>query len=241
VAVDDGPTIVRFPTGSVPADIPALRRVGGVDVLAEEGGTAPAGAGTPDGAGSPNGNGAGHPNSAGLVVDGPTVNGATGNGPTGNGATGNGATGNGARRDVLLVAVGAFAGLGLGVATRLAAQGFGVTVVDPRWVRPTPPALVDMARGYRLVVSVEDGVRTGGVGDALGQAMRDGGVDTPLRDFGVERDWHPHGSRPQILAGLGLTAADVAREVVAELSRAGEAVARPRPADPARGAALTGG
>jgi 1-deoxy-D-xylulose-5-phosphate synthase len=35
VAVDDGPTVLRYPKGSVVADIPALRRVGGVDVLRE--------------------------------------------------------------------------------------------------------------------------------------------------------------------------------------------------------------
>src|SRR3954465_4216051 len=37
VAVEDGPTVVRFPTGSVAADLPALRRVGPVDVLHEAG------------------------------------------------------------------------------------------------------------------------------------------------------------------------------------------------------------
>src|SRR5436190_1068100 len=35
VAVDDGPTIVRFPTGAVPPDLPALHRRGPVDVLAQ--------------------------------------------------------------------------------------------------------------------------------------------------------------------------------------------------------------
>jgi 1-deoxy-D-xylulose-5-phosphate synthase len=189
VAVDDGPTIVRFPTGSVPADIPALRRIGTVDVLAEVG---PAAAGTANGVGRP-----------------------------------------GVGRDVLLVAVGAFAGLALDVAERIGAQGYGVTVVDPRWVRPVPADLVELSRGYRLVVSLEDGVRTGGVGDALAQAMRDAGVTTPVRDLGVERGWHPHGSRAQILNDLGLTAPDVAREVVSELTRDGEELTVPAH-DPAR-------
>jgi 1-deoxy-D-xylulose-5-phosphate synthase len=94
-----------------------------------------------------------------------------------------------------------------------------VTVVDPRWVRPIPAELVRLAAGYRLVVSVEDGIRTGGVGDALGQAMRDAGVSTPLVDLGVTPGWHPHGNRAEILADLGLTAQDVARVTVEAASR----------------------
>ena len=77
-----------------------------------------------------------------------------------------------------------------------------------------------MAREHRLVVTVEDGVRTGGVGDALAKAMRDGGVRTPLRDLGVALDWHPHGTRAEILADLGLTAADIAQNVLAALADA---------------------
>ncbi|MGC5050817.1 1-deoxy-D-xylulose-5-phosphate synthase [Micromonospora sp. DT48] len=160
VAVDDGPTVLRYPTGAVAADLPAVRRVGPVDVLAES-----------------------------------------------------------ARTDVLLVAVGAFGQLGMEVAARVAEQGYGVTVVDPRWVRPIPPELVELAKGHRLVVTVEDGVRVGGVGDGLAQAMRDADVQVPLRDLGVPADWHPHGSRGQILADLGLTAQDVARDITGWISR----------------------
>ncbi|GLY21331.1 1-deoxy-D-xylulose-5-phosphate synthase [Micromonospora sp. NBRC 101691] len=177
VAVDDGPTIVRFPTGAVAADLPAVRRVGPVDVLAES-----------------------------------------------------------ARTDVLLVAVGSFGQLGMEVASRVAEQGYGVTVVDPRWVRPVPAELVELAAAHRLVVTVEDGVRTGGVGSALAQAMRDADVRVPLRDLGVPADWHPHGTRAQILADLGLTAQDVARDVTGWISGLDEEVSEPvrLPADDAR-------
>jgi 1-deoxy-D-xylulose-5-phosphate synthase len=168
VAVDDGPTIVRFPTGSVPADLPAVDTVGGVDVLARD----------PGGAG-----------------------------------------------DVLIVAVGAMAHVAVDAAARLAGQGYAATVVDPRWVRPVPVELVGLAAAHRLVVTVEDGVRAGGVGDAVAKTLRDAGVDVPLRDVGVEVGWHPHGTRPEILADLGLTAQDVARDVtgwLAELTAVAE-------------------
>lgn len=179
IAIDDGPTVVRFPTGSVAADLPARRRIGPVDVLAES-----------------------------------------------------------SRRDVLLVAVGAFGQLGVEVAARVAEQGYGVTVIDPRWVRPVPGEVVTLAAGHRLVVTVEDGVRTGGVGDAVAKELRDADVRVPLRDLGVPAGWHPHGSRPQILADLRLTAQDVARDVTGWVSRLDEPVSRvpvvPNGARPAR-------
>jgi 1-deoxy-D-xylulose-5-phosphate synthase len=179
VAIADGPTVVRFPTGAVPADLPALRRIGGVDVLTEP--------------------------------------------PTGSLAALDRSDAMPPRKDVLLVTVGPFAHLGLDAAARMAEQGYGVTVVDPRWVRPVPIELVALAREHRLVVTVEDGVRAGGVGDALAKALRDADVPVPLRDLGVAVDWHPHGSRAELLSDLGLTAQDVAREItgwVTELAAA---------------------
>ena len=126
-------------------------------------------------------------------------------------------------RDVLLVAVGAFGQLGTEVAARVAEQGYGVTVVDPRWVRPVPAELVALARQHRLVVTVEDGVRAGGIGDALAKTLRDADVPVPLRDLGVTVDWHPHGTRAELLADLGLTAQDVARDITGWLSQLDEA------------------
>lgn len=133
------------------------------------------------------------------------------------------------RADVLLVAVGSFGQMGMEVAARLAEQGYGVTVVDPRWVRPIPAELVELAARHRLVVTVEDGVRVGGVGDGLAQAMRDADVQVPLRDLGVPAAWHPHGSRAQILADLGLTAQDVARDVTGWISRLDTQTVEPLP------------
>ena len=121
--------------------------------------------------------------------------------------------------DVLLVSIGAFAGLALEVADRLAAQGIGVTVVDPRWVLPVPAAVVDLARAHRLVVSVEDNSRAGGVGTAIASALRDADVDVAFRDFGVEKRFLDHGTRAAVLAELGLTAQDVSRAVVETVAR----------------------
>ncbi|MDQ1627466.1 MAG: 1-deoxy-D-xylulose-5-phosphate synthase [Actinomycetota bacterium] len=120
--------------------------------------------------------------------------------------------------DVLLVSVGAMAGTCLEVAERCARQGIGVTVVDPRWVKPLPDVLATMARDYRCVVTVEDGVRTGGVGSAVAQLLRDRRVATPLRDFAVPSRFLGHGKRSEVLAEIGLTAQDISRDIVETVS-----------------------
>ncbi|GAA1311151.1 1-deoxy-D-xylulose-5-phosphate synthase [Saccharothrix xinjiangensis] len=115
--------------------------------------------------------------------------------------------------DVLLITVGAFGELGLAAAQRLADQGIGVTVVDPRWIFPVSDDLVTMAANHRLVVTVEDNGRHGGFGWALAASLRDASVDVPLRDLGIPQQFHQHGERAEVLSDLGLTAQDVARRI----------------------------
>jgi 1-deoxy-D-xylulose-5-phosphate synthase len=115
--------------------------------------------------------------------------------------------------DVLLVTVGALAELGMAAADRLADQGVGVTVVDPRWVKPVSDDLVALAAEHRLVVTVEDNGRHGGFGWALAAALRDADVDVPLRDVGLPQEFHGQGTRAEVLVSLGMTAQNVARRI----------------------------
>jgi 1-deoxy-D-xylulose-5-phosphate synthase len=162
VDVSEGPTVVRYPKTALGADLPALRRVGGVDVLAE----------TP-----------------------------------------------GRPADVLLVSVGAVAHTAMEVAERVADQGIVATVVDPRWVKPVDPALLDLARTHRIVVTVEDNGRSGGVGAALSQALRDAEIDVPTRDVGIPQQFLAHGKPAEVHAEIGLTPQAIARRVVEWVSR----------------------
>ncbi|MDA2989933.1 MAG: 1-deoxy-D-xylulose-5-phosphate synthase, partial [Actinomycetota bacterium] len=157
IAVDDAPTVVRFPKGALGPDIPAVHSVDGMDILAESG--------------------------AGPV-------------------------------DVLIVAVGAFGAMGVDVSCRLAAQGIATRVVDPRWVLPVPQGLVDLADQAAHVVVLEDGIREGGIGSAVTDLLRDSGRSTPVRVFGVPREFLDHAKRAQILEAIGLTDQQVSRAVI---------------------------
>ena len=159
VLVDDAPTVLRFPKGSVAPEIPALRRTpDGVDVLAEA-----------------------------------------------------------AHKDVLIVAVGTMASLAMEVKDRLAAQGIGASVIDPRWVVPVAASVIEMARTHRIVVSIEDGVRVGGIGTRIRQELRAAGVDTAVDEIGLPDEFLDHASRAEILEEAGLTPQYIARNLVAQV------------------------
>ncbi|MEU4294976.1 1-deoxy-D-xylulose-5-phosphate synthase [Kribbella sp. NPDC026596] len=115
--------------------------------------------------------------------------------------------------DVLLVGIGAMTATAMDVAHRLEAQGFGVTVVDPRWVKPVDPALVELAANVNLVVTIEDNGRAGGCGSMIAQALRDAKVATPVRDFGIPQEFLQHAKRPAVLQEIGLTGQELARDI----------------------------
>jgi 1-deoxy-D-xylulose-5-phosphate synthase len=113
--------------------------------------------------------------------------------------------------DVLIVAIGAMARAALDAADALAEDGVDVTVVDPRWVLPIGGSLVRFAAGYRHVVSVEDGVRTGGVGSRLGEALR--GTGAEVTALGVPSRFVPQGGRGELLSSFGLDGPGIAAAV----------------------------
>ncbi|MFJ6652362.1 1-deoxy-D-xylulose-5-phosphate synthase [Microbacterium sp. NPDC091313] len=119
--------------------------------------------------------------------------------------------------DVLLIGIGPMAHVAVDVAERLRAQGIGATVVDPRWVIPVQPSIVDLARRHRLVITIEDGIRVGGVGTRVRQVLREAGVDTAVDELGVPDEFIPHASREQILDDAGLTAPKIAQDVVSQV------------------------
>jgi 1-deoxy-D-xylulose-5-phosphate synthase len=133
--------------------------------------------------------------------------------------------------DVLLVGIGSMAATAMDVAQRLEAQGFGVTVVDPRWVKPVDPKLVELAARFKLVVTIEDNGRAGGCGSMIAQALRDAGVTTPVRDFGIPQVFLEHAKRPAVLQEIGLTGQEVAREITELIAQHhGDAINEPDPA-----------
>lgn len=120
-------------------------------------------------------------------------------------------------KDVLIVTVGAMASVGLQVAELLAAQGIGSTVIDPRWVVPVAKSVIEMAAEHRLVVTIEDGIKVGGIGTRVRQDMRAAQVDTALNEVGLPDEFLEHASRAQIMERVGMTAQSIAHDIVAQV------------------------
>lgn len=120
---------------------------------------------------------------------------------------------------VLIVGYGVGAHIGIGVAELLAAQGITAMVVDPVWIQPTNPELLTLAAHRVAIATIEDGVRVGGAGSALASALVEAGIASPVHNFGLPTEFFEHQTRAQLLAGVGLTASDIARELTALVSR----------------------
>lgn len=131
------------------------------------------------------------------------------------------------QHDVLIVTVGSMAKTGLQVAELLAAQGIGATVIDPRWVVPVAQSVIDFSAQHRIVITIEDGIRVGGIGTRIRQDMRAQGVDTAVNELGLPAEFLDHGSRDYILDQVGLTPQDIARDVVAQVLGSKIPIARP--------------
>jgi 1-deoxy-D-xylulose-5-phosphate synthase len=123
----------------------------------------------------------------------------------------------GESEDVLIVAIGPFAALAMDVADRLRAQGIGATVIDPRWAIPVQPSVVSLAAQHRLVITLEDGIRVGGIGTRVRQVLREAGIDTAVDELGLPDEFIDHASRDEILADAGLTAPKIAQDIVSQV------------------------
>jgi 1-deoxy-D-xylulose-5-phosphate synthase len=116
--------------------------------------------------------------------------------------------------DVLLVSVGAMAKICVEAASQAYREGVGVTVIDPRWVKPLPKSLLTMAQRYKSVVVVEDGIRHGGIASTISEMFRDAGINVPIHSIGVPLEFIEHSKRAEIMTELGITAQNITHQLV---------------------------
>jgi 1-deoxy-D-xylulose-5-phosphate synthase len=153
--ISDAPSLVRFPKGAVPKDIPAFERRDGVDVLYR-----------------------------------------------------------GESADVLLISIGSMAAIAVEAASQAYREGVGVTVIDPRWVKPLPASLITMAQRYKSVVVLEDGIRHGGIASSISEMFREAGLNVAIHSIGVPLEFIEHSKRAEILEDLGISVQKISRDIV---------------------------
>ncbi|MGH9222578.1 MAG: 1-deoxy-D-xylulose-5-phosphate synthase [Acidimicrobiales bacterium] len=121
--------------------------------------------------------------------------------------------------DVCILAVGKMVEAAEEAARLLAQQGLGATVWDVRVVKPLDEAMLADAAVHPLVVTVEDGVRVGGAGSAIVDALGPS-VSVPVMVLGVPDVYIPQGNASRILAQYGLDGPGIAASVIGALGAA---------------------
>ena len=159
VEISHAPSMVRFPKGAVPADIPAIERVAGVDILHRS-----------------------------------------------------------ASKKVLLISVGAMAGMAIEVAQIAIEQSIEITVVDPVWVKPISPTVISMCGEYSTVVVLEDGIKHAGIASAISESLREAGINCSLHSIGVPLEFIEHSKRNEILDDLEITPAAIVQQIAGWVS-----------------------
>lgn len=159
VEISHAPSMVRFPKGAVPADIPAIERVAGVDILHRF-----------------------------------------------------------ASKKVLLISVGAMAGMAIEVAQIAHEQSIEITVVDPVWVKPISPTVISMCGEYSTVVVLEDGIKHAGIASAISESLREAGINCSLHSIGVPLEFIEHSKRNEILDDLEITPAAIVQQIAGWVS-----------------------
>jgi 1-deoxy-D-xylulose-5-phosphate synthase len=159
VEISHAPSMVRFPKGAVPADIPAIERVAGVDILHRS-----------------------------------------------------------ASKKVLLISVGAMAGMAIEVAQIAHEQSIEITVVDPVWVKPISPTVISMCGEYSTVVVLEDGIKHAGIASAISESLREAGINCSLHSIGVPLEFIEHSKRNEILDDLEITPAAIVQQIAGWVS-----------------------
>ena len=115
--------------------------------------------------------------------------------------------------DVTIVSVGGMATQALEAAKTLQDKGFAVEVIDPIQVLPVAPGLIGYLADREFVVTIEDGLVDGGIGEAIGSALRSVKAATRVTSLGIPKKFLDHASRKSILNKLHLDAQGIAETI----------------------------
>jgi len=119
--------------------------------------------------------------------------------------------------DVCLIGVGKMLEAAEAAADELSVRGVSATIWDPRVVKPLDPVMLTDAATHPLVVTIEDGIRVGGAGSYIADAIASldsGHRAPPVVILGTPSEFLAHGDAGTILATLGLDGPGVTAAVL---------------------------
>ena len=115
--------------------------------------------------------------------------------------------------DVTIVSIGGMATQALEAVQTLQNHGYSVEVIDPVQVLPVASGLTDYLSNREFVVTIEDGLVDGGIGEAIGSALRAAKASTRVTSLGIPKKFLDHATRKSILNKLQLDAQGIAETI----------------------------
>ena len=115
---------------------------------------------------------------------------------------------------VAIVGYGTGVQQALGAAELLAEGGLDVTVADARFAKPLDTGLLaQLAAEHDLLVTVEEGVLTGGFGTGVWEALSEGGLAPRILRVGLPDRYVTHGAPALLHAEVGYTPERLAERI----------------------------
>ena len=96
-------------------------------------------------------------------------------------------------------------------------EGLSVAHYDLRFLKPLDDRMLeDIGRRFTRIITVEDGVRMGGMGSAVTEWMEDHGLDVHVTRMGLPDHFVEHGAVGELMKIVGLDSASIARKILEE-------------------------
>jgi len=108
-----------------------------------------------------------------------------------------------------ILAVGKMVASALSAANELAQRGVQATVWDVRSCAPLDPSMIEDAARHTMVITIEDGIREGGIGMSMATAIHEANNDCQVSVLGVPTKFLPHAKPDRLLAQIGLDSAGI--------------------------------
>lgn len=126
---------------------------------------------------------------------------------------------------VCLLAIGSMVAVALQAVDVLAEQGIKAGVINLRFAKPLDEELlVQAAKKYSKLVTLEEGVVAGGVGSAVLELLNNKGLlqTTQVLNLGIPDEFVPHGDKKYLFRDIGLDLDSITAKITALVKGAGE-------------------
>ena len=106
----------------------------------------------------------------------------------------------------VILAVGSMVGMILDAKQDLYSKlGYMPTIINARFIKPLDvELLIDICKNHTNIITIEEGVLSGGFGSAISSFLHDYQLDNKLHRLGIPDDFVEHGTRSELLHDLGL-------------------------------------